>query len=174
MNIQDAQERGIEDGDLVEVSTLRGSVPFRAVVTAEIVNGAIECNMGGGTPVGSKAWQQWNVNQLTDVNNYDEISGFPVYKALLCNVHKIKQDTLNKPRRIRSKAAVDEVNLIVSNAQKRKYGKRIYLDNNATTQVDDEVINVMNAFLKTAYGNPSSIHGQGKNALEAIENALNN
>ncbi|MFC2050221.1 molybdopterin dinucleotide binding domain-containing protein, partial [Chloroflexota bacterium] len=51
----------MESGDLIEVRTPRGSVPFRARVTADIVKGAIECNMGGGTPVGPKAWQEWNV-----------------------------------------------------------------------------------------------------------------
>ena len=40
--------------------------------------------MGGGTPVGPRAWQEWNVNELTDASNCDPISGFPVYKALLC------------------------------------------------------------------------------------------
>jgi len=93
LNIEDARERGIQTGDLVEVRTPRGAVPFRARVTSDIVRGAIECNMGGGTPVGPKAWQKWNVNELTDIQNFDEISGFPVYKALLCDVVKIERGT---------------------------------------------------------------------------------
>ena len=86
LNTLDAAERGISSGDLVEIRTPRGAVPFRARVTANIMRGTIECNMGGGTPVGPKAWQEWNANELTDITNYDEISGFPVYKALLCDV----------------------------------------------------------------------------------------
>ena len=65
INLEDAEERGIKTGDLVEVRTPRGAVPFRARVTQDIVKGAVECNMGGGGPVGPKAWQEWNVNELT-------------------------------------------------------------------------------------------------------------
>ena len=48
--------------------------------------GAVEANMGGGGPLGPEAWQNANVNDLTDPDNYDPLSGFPVYKALLCDV----------------------------------------------------------------------------------------
>ncbi|MEE8571976.1 MAG: molybdopterin-dependent oxidoreductase, partial [Gemmatimonadota bacterium] len=51
INAQDAEARGIANGDLVEVRTQRGAVPFRAHVTSDIAPRAIECNMGGGTPV---------------------------------------------------------------------------------------------------------------------------
>ena len=50
------------------------------------MRGAVEANMGGGGPLGPDAWQQANVNELTDPGNVDPISGFPVYKALLCDV----------------------------------------------------------------------------------------
>ena len=68
---------------MVEVQTPRGSVRFRAAVTEEIVQGAIECDMGGGGALGPQAWRDSNVNELTDIENLDEISGFPVYKCLL-------------------------------------------------------------------------------------------
>jgi cysteine desulfurase NifS len=93
LNVEDAAVRGVSDGDLVEVRTPRGSVPFRARTSVDIVPGAIECNMGGGTPVGPPQWTGWNVNDLTDLANYDEISGFPVYKALLCDVVPIATTT---------------------------------------------------------------------------------
>jgi len=146
LNVEDAEERAIQNGDLVEVRTSRGQVPFRARVTRDIVKGAVECTFGGGTPVGPEPWQKWNVNELTDINNYDVISGFPVYKALLCDIVKIV-------------------------VQKSKPEKRIYLDNNATTQVADAVREVMIPYLETAYGNPSSIHDLGKSAREAVEKA---
>ena len=37
----------------------------------------------------------------------------------------------------------------------------IYFDNNATTAVAPEVVDAMLPFLKTLYGNPSSIHHFG-------------
>ena len=51
--------------------------------------------------------------------------------------------------------------------------KRIYLDNAATTKVDDRVLKAMLPFLKESYGNPSSKHSLGKNALNAVEKARN-
>ena len=45
--------------------------------------------MGGGSPVGPKAWREWNANELTDLGNYEDVSGFPVYKALLCEVERV-------------------------------------------------------------------------------------
>jgi hypothetical protein len=47
--------------------------------------------MGGGGPLGPVEWQRANANALTDFENRDPISGFPVYKALLCEVRKATQ-----------------------------------------------------------------------------------
>lgn len=44
----------------------------------------------------------------------------------------------------------------------------IYLDNNATTKVDEEVLNSMLPYLKNEYGNPSSIYSFGKEIKEKI------
>lgn len=52
--------------------------------------------------------------------------------------------------------------------------KTIYLDNAATTQIDDEVIEVMYNSMKTNYGNPSSIHQFGRSAKSAVETARKN
>lgn len=87
----DAAERGIENGDGVWVESARGKVRFWAFVTENIVQGVIEVNMGGGGPIGPKEWQEANANTLTDSENRDPISGFPVYKALLCNVIKFSE-----------------------------------------------------------------------------------
>jgi anaerobic selenocysteine-containing dehydrogenase len=84
----DARARGIADGDKVFVVSPRGRVAFRAHVTDNIVRGAVEANMGGGGPIGEPDWQVSNVNELTDFENREPILGFPVYKALLCNVVK--------------------------------------------------------------------------------------
>ena len=171
INVEDAEERGIESGDLVKVSTPRGAVLFRARVTTAIIEGAVECNMGGGTPVGPKAWQEWNVNELTDITNYDKISGFPVYKALLCDVVKIKPGTEKARVTVSKQGAADDLNLATPQTRKRKLDKRIYLDNNATTRVADAVRETMMPYLEAAHGNPSSIHGVGRDAREAVEKA---
>lgn len=47
----------------------------------------------------------------------------------------------------------------------------IYLDYNATTPIDLEVIDAMTPFLKEHFGNPSSSHYFGQKAKEAIEKA---
>lgn len=47
--------------------------------------------------------------------------------------------------------------------------KRIYLDNAATTPIDQEVIDVMYDVMKSDFGNPSSIHTEGRKARALIE-----
>jgi cysteine desulfurase NifS/selenium donor protein len=48
---------------------------------------------------------------------------------------------------------------------------RIYLDYNATTPIDSEVVNTMQPYLKEYFGNPSSAHSYGSETKKAIENA---
>ena len=45
----------------------------------------------------------------------------------------------------------------------------VYLDNAATTPLDPAVLDAMLPFLRDNYGNPSSIHAQGRTARSAIE-----
>jgi cysteine desulfurase len=45
----------------------------------------------------------------------------------------------------------------------------IYFDNNATTMMDERVLEAMLPFMKTMYGNPSSVHRLGRIAKSAIE-----
>lgn len=52
-----------------------------------------------------------------------------------------------------------------------KSNKRIYLDHSATTPVDPEVIKAMNNAMESSWGNPSSIHADGRNAKFLIEEA---
>lgn len=47
----------------------------------------------------------------------------------------------------------------------------IYLDNNATTRVDDKVLEVMLPYLKDEYANPSSMYEFSTNASKAIDDA---
>ena len=52
--------------------------------------------------------------------------------------------------------------------------KKIYLDNNATTKCDEEVLNAMLPYLKEDYGNPSSTYLFGKEVKEKINEARRN
>jgi len=47
----------------------------------------------------------------------------------------------------------------------------VYFDNAATTALDPEVFDAMKPFLLEKYGNPSSLHSQGRHARAAIESA---
>ncbi len=49
--------------------------------------------------------------------------------------------------------------------------KRIYLDNNATTPVLPEVLDVMLPLYKEQFGNPSSVHWAGREVSGVVENA---
>ncbi len=50
-------------------------------------------------------------------------------------------------------------------------GKEIYLDNAATTPVYKEAVKEMNKFLSENYGNPSSVHALGHEAMKAMNSA---
>jgi anaerobic selenocysteine-containing dehydrogenase len=86
----DAAQRHIGDGDPVRVLSPRGEVEMRARVTDDIARGSIDASMGGGGPASVEAWKDSNINECTDMGNFDPISGFPVYKALLCQVEKVE------------------------------------------------------------------------------------
>ncbi|MFC1869183.1 molybdopterin-dependent oxidoreductase [Thermodesulfobacteriota bacterium] len=88
INESDAKDRRIEMGDVVMIKTARGSVLMRAYVTNKIMKGFVYAAVGGGGPLGTDEWKQANVNILTDSEQFDEISGFPNYKSLLCQVKK--------------------------------------------------------------------------------------
>src|SRR5258705_1965421 len=47
----------------------------------------------------------------------------------------------------------------------------IYLDNNATTRVAPEVLDAMQPYLGTLFGNPSSAHSLGREMRQAVERA---
>jgi cysteine desulfurase len=49
--------------------------------------------------------------------------------------------------------------------------RRIYLDHNATTPLDESVLSTMGAVLREHYGNPSSLHWFGQRARALVEGA---
>ena len=49
--------------------------------------------------------------------------------------------------------------------------REIYLDNAATTKVDEQVLKTMLPYFNEKYGNASSQHMKGQEAKQALENA---
>ncbi len=180
LNREDAAVRGIENGDWVCVKTKRGSVPFRAKVTDSIVAGSVDAQQGGGGPLGPESWQKCNVNELTNLDHFDPISGFPVYKTLLCQVEKIdspemkvlKKDVSEKLEQPLPLAA-ESVAATTLTPYTRTDGviRRVYLDHNATTPLDPEVLEAMMPYLQENFGNPSSVHAAGNRAKRDMEAA---
>ena len=163
MNRADAEARGIGHGDKVLIRTARGGVEMYAEVGDDIVAGAVEANGAGGGALGSADWKNACVNELTDLDNYDAISGFPAYKALLCEVTRVDcEGTIQVGSR--GEYAID------SRLEPLPAPAPIYLDHNATTAVDVAVQDDMVDFLR-CYGNPSSIHSAGREAHGAIAEA---
>jgi len=167
----DAAARGIGNNDWVWVETGRGRMRFRARVTDAMISGAIDATMGGGGPLGPEAWQNCNVNELTDINSYDPISGFPIYKTLLCEVRKAE-----------AAAGAGEDSAKVCSAEEAEMresdspmveaaGGPVYLDHNATTPLDPEALTAMLPYMQQQFGNPSSIHNLGRDARQAVEQA---
>ncbi|HJV37104.1 IscS subfamily cysteine desulfurase, partial [Geomonas sp.] len=191
INRQDAERAGIAGGEVVWVESVRGRARYHAEISDDIVPGAIDAAMGGGGPLGSQAWQECNVNVLTDPRRYDPISGFPVYKSLLCRVRKLEGGGRVEGTSLESPAAVPLPGPPPSGTwagaeESKEAGascqidiapgtipssRRIYLDNNSTTAVAPEVREAMLPFLGEEWGNPSSIHAFGSHAKSALEAA---
>ncbi len=49
--------------------------------------------------------------------------------------------------------------------------KKIYMDHNATTPVNPEVVKAMQPYFSDDYGNASSVHSFGRKARQAIDEA---
>ena len=82
IHARDAAERGIAAGDWVELSTARGAIRVRANVTETVPPGVV--NTGHENP-------QADVNLLIEPDYLDPVSGFPGFKALLCQVKKVSK-----------------------------------------------------------------------------------
>jgi cysteine desulfurase NifS len=170
MNTADAAARSIGHGDWAWVETPRGRVKLRARVTDDIVPGAVDASQGGGGPLGNEAWQKANINELTDLGNHDPISGFPVYKTLLCEVTRAGEGN-DTPEDVGDEAPAACGAEAVGTTRELAPSREVYLDHNATTPVDPEVLEAMLPFLRQDYGNPSSIHRKGTRARDPVEAA---
>ena len=77
-----ARDYGIVDGEMMYVETRKGRVKIKARVTPDIAQGVISMPHG---------WAQANANNLTDVQERDPVSGYPMLKGLLCRVYRADQ-----------------------------------------------------------------------------------
>ncbi len=163
INSSDAAKRNIANGDKVVLKTKRGGVEMYAFVTDDIVPGAIEASAMGGGALGPQEWQDANVNDLTDLKKFDPISGFPVYKALLCEVRKAGTGAA------KTVAGAGEYSRTESAAAAADM-QRIYLDHNATTPIAPEVREAMLAAVEL-FGNPSSLYAEGRKSHTCLDDA---
>ena len=51
--------------------------------------------------------------------------------------------------------------------------KKVYLDNNATTKVDEVVVEIMKPYFSEMYGNPNSLHKFGSETHKGMSKAIN-
>jgi anaerobic selenocysteine-containing dehydrogenase len=75
-----AARHGISEGDMAEVQTSSGAIQLKARVTLRIRPDTIHIPHG---------WEQANVNELTDIEDADPISGFPNLKSLRCRIQRV-------------------------------------------------------------------------------------
>jgi anaerobic selenocysteine-containing dehydrogenase len=74
-----ARDHGIIDGEMIFVETRKGRIMLKARVTQDIAPKVVSIPHG---------WAQANANILTDVEERDPISGYPMLKGLLCRIAK--------------------------------------------------------------------------------------
>lgn len=79
INPQTAKSMEIEEGELVIVETLRGSIQLRTRFTEDLDQRVIFLPHG---------WEEANVNELTDIDSLDPITGFPSYRAFRARIIK--------------------------------------------------------------------------------------
>lgn len=87
LSIQDAQSRGIKDGDLTVVESAKGKIEVRAKVTTEVSPGVIIIDFGWGNPWDKGA----NVNFLTSDDERDPISGSTPNRRFRCQVTAVNR-----------------------------------------------------------------------------------
>ena len=85
INPADAEERGITEGDMMEIYTNKGSVKIPAHLTTDMKRGHVM--IPHGVHLSSKDMEEeYAVNRLTDTQYRDRIAGTPFLANVLCNV----------------------------------------------------------------------------------------
>ncbi|MGO9377919.1 MAG: molybdopterin-dependent oxidoreductase [Dissulfurispiraceae bacterium] len=86
INTVDATTRGIECGDTVTLMTEYGEIYLTAKVTRDICEGTVHAPSGGGRMHQVGSWPEANINSVIPPESKDPISGYPVLKAVPCEV----------------------------------------------------------------------------------------
>ena len=92
INAIDAAIRGIKNGDHVSLQTDLGEIVLEARVTTGICKGTVHAPFGGGSRRHHGLWRQAHVNSVIPSHVRDPISGYPVVKAVICDVAKVDTD----------------------------------------------------------------------------------
>ena len=80
INTGTAVKLGIQNGDMVSVETVRGSIKLRAKVTDDIHTQVVSMQHG---------WSEANANILIDDQARDPVSAYPGFISILCRVQKL-------------------------------------------------------------------------------------
>ncbi len=72
-----AQRHGLVDGEKVKISTKHGSVKMRLKINEDVMTGVVTVPHG---------WGLANVNEITNVETREPITGYPDFKAILVRV----------------------------------------------------------------------------------------
>ena len=91
INPVDAQSRGIQNGDCVSLFTCRGEILLEARVTELIRQGTVHAPFGGGGRRQQDLWRYAHINSVIPPQVRDPISGYPVVKAVACEVDRIDE-----------------------------------------------------------------------------------
>lgn len=87
-----AKEKGIADGEWVDISSPRGSVKFKAFVTDRVPENVVSADHGWWFPEKEDdlGWDQSNIDILTDnnLNCCDPAFGATNLRVLLCDISK--------------------------------------------------------------------------------------
>jgi anaerobic selenocysteine-containing dehydrogenase len=92
INSIDAEIRGIKNRDHVSLRTVLGEIVLEARVTTGICQGTVHAPFGGGSRRHHGLWRQAHVNSIIPSHHRDPISGYPVVKAVVCEVAKVNTD----------------------------------------------------------------------------------
>jgi anaerobic selenocysteine-containing dehydrogenase len=74
-----AAKYSLSDGDMVHIETKKGGTDIKLATTEDLYPGIISVPHG---------WVNANVNELTELEHRDSVTGYTEMKSLLCRVSK--------------------------------------------------------------------------------------